>query len=455
MENKTITPTLLLSIVATGLLSFSGVVIETAMNITFPHLMKVFGASLSSIQWLTTSYLLVLSIMIPLSAYFKQRFETKKLFIIAASFFLGGLLVDALAPNLPILIIGRVLQGVGTGISLPMMFNIILEQAPRHQQGLLIGAGNFITATAPAIGPTFGGMLVDSSLGWRSIFWVIIPVVAIALIIGVVSIQQYSEIKYIKLDITGWLNLSLLFSFLILALTQLGQQTRWVLIFGCLALIFLVLTIFWYKKVDSPIIKLSLFKNSWFSGHLIAFILCQFEVMGLAFLLPNLVQILLGKTSFVAGLTMLPGAVLGAVLAPIGGNLLDKYGAVKPIIAGISLETIGVIIFLSVFQNSSVIMLAGVYMIFTLGQGISVPNILTSGLSKMNLKDKADGNAIFNTLQQFAGAAGTSIISIIIATDHTSHQLYGFNHGLVTLTIGLLIDLGVLVTVFAVNNVRA
>ncbi len=455
MKNEKITKNLMCSIVATGLLSFSGIIIETAMNITFPRLMKLFGVPLSTIQWLTTSYLLVLSIMMPLSTYLKRRFKVKKLFIVAALFFLAGLLLDAIAPSLAILIVGRVLQGIGTGISLPMMFNIILEQAPSNRQGLLIGVGNFITATAPAIGPTLGGLLVDSAFGWRMIFWVMVPVVAIALILGATFIQQKSPTTHVKLDVIGWVNLAGLFGFLIIALTQLGQNRSLALIDGVIALFFLASTLIWYRKAKAPIIKLSLFKNSWFSAHLIGYMLCQFSVMGLAFLLPNLVQIMLKQSSFTAGLIMLPGAALGALLSPVGGGLFDRYGAPRPILIGISLEAIAVIGDFLVFRNATALALALIYMIFTLGQGTGVPNILTSGLQPLTPQESVDGNAIFNTLQQFAGAAGTSIISIVIGADHTTTQANGFGHGLLILIGCLVLNLVILSVTFSRRHPKA
>ena len=156
---------LLLSIVATGLMSFTGVVIETAMNVTFPTLMQEFGIHLSTVQWITTGYLLVLAIVIPASAYLKQRFMSRRLFLFANLVFLLGTVMGYFSPTFSVLLLGRLLQGLGTGVALPLMFNIVMEQAPKDRIGMMMGAATLVVAMAPAVGPSVGGMIVND-YGW-------------------------------------------------------------------------------------------------------------------------------------------------------------------------------------------------------------------------------------------------------------------------------------------------
>lgn len=125
--NAKISPKVIGAIIATGLMSFCGVIVETAMNITFPTLMVEFGVATNTVQWLTTLYLLVVASMVPLSATLKRRFKTKNLFLVAISFFIIGVALDGIAPAFWVLLLGRAVQGLGTGIALPLMFNIILN----------------------------------------------------------------------------------------------------------------------------------------------------------------------------------------------------------------------------------------------------------------------------------------------------------------------------------------
>ena len=130
---------LILSVIAAGLLSFTGVVVATSMNVTFPTLMKEFRVDTAMVQWITTGYLLVLSVIIPLSSFLKKRFRMKQLFVFAISIFMIGTILCMLAPTFALLLAGRLMQGVGTGIALPLMFNIVLEQAPLDKMGFMIG----------------------------------------------------------------------------------------------------------------------------------------------------------------------------------------------------------------------------------------------------------------------------------------------------------------------------
>ena len=150
------------AIVATGLMSFCGVIVETSMNIAFPTLMREFGVSTNVISWMTSIYLLAISIIVPISAILKSSYKTKNLFLTANVLFLLGLIVDAIAPSFVFLLLGRVIQGIATGIALPLMFNIILEQVSKSKIGTMMGVGNLITGAAPALGPTFGGIVINS-----------------------------------------------------------------------------------------------------------------------------------------------------------------------------------------------------------------------------------------------------------------------------------------------------
>ena len=153
------------------------------MNITFPALMSHFGIGTSSVQWMTTLYLLVVVSITPLSAALKRRFRSRTLFLCANLLFLIALIIDALAPVFPLLLLGRAIQGLGTSIALPLMFTIILQEIPTNRIGTMMAVGTLITAIGPAVGPTFGG-LIATTIGWRFVFIILIPVLLVSLVTG-------------------------------------------------------------------------------------------------------------------------------------------------------------------------------------------------------------------------------------------------------------------------------
>lgn len=147
------------AVIATGMMSFAGVLIETAMNVTFPTLINQFQLTTAQVQWVTTIYLLMISIIVPLSTYLTRNFSLRSLFLLSNLLFLAGIIVDFFSPTFFILLLGRLLQGAATGIALPLMFHIILTFAPMNRRGAMMGVGTLTTAIAPAIGPTYGGNL--------------------------------------------------------------------------------------------------------------------------------------------------------------------------------------------------------------------------------------------------------------------------------------------------------
>lgn len=194
------------AVIATGMMSFAGVLIETAMNVTFPTLINQFQLTTAQVQWVTTIYLLMISIIVPLSTYLTKNFSIRSLFLLSNLLFLAGIIIDFFSPTFLILLLGRLLQGAATGIALPLMFHIILTFAPMNRRGAMMGVGTLTTAIAPAIGPTYGGILT-SNFTWNHIFLFLIPVLLLSLVIGLVSIPTVPVKKSGRLDLSSVLGL--------------------------------------------------------------------------------------------------------------------------------------------------------------------------------------------------------------------------------------------------------
>ncbi|AIS08986.1 hypothetical protein LACWKB8_0713 [Lactobacillus sp. wkB8] len=417
---------LICSIFAAGLMSFSGVLIETAGNVTFPVLMNDFHVNMATVQWMTTGYLLVASIIMPLSAYLKRNFSSRKLFVTAAVLFICGLLIDAAANQFIFLVLGRVIQGAGAGIAIPLMFNIILERTPLDKIGLLMGIGTMITAVAPALGPTFGGLVVNT-LGWRYIFIFIIPVMIISLIMGLTFITgETGQVKHTKLDVVGFISIALTFIGLIFAFSNLStilQKPLMFIIPLVIGVISLVVFIKHSLNTSNPLINIRVFKKTKFTQGITAYFIFQVNTLGLSFILPNYVQIVNHSTAMTAGLLLLTGGLVGAIMSPISGRLLDNYGAQKPIMTGAVFEIIGGLlycIFASSLTSGKIILF---YAITMLGIGLVMGDTMTASIGQLAESENTDGNGLFNMAQQFAGAVGTAIISAIMQfVEQTSSQ---------------------------------
>ncbi len=419
---KKIDARLILSIVAAGIMSFSGVVVETAMNVTFPTLMEEFGIGTSTVQWITTGYLLVLACIIPASSYLKKRFRTKTLFVAAICMFIAGTVMSAVTPVFSLLLAGRLIQGVGTGIALPLMFNIVLEQVPEERLGLMMGIASMITAIAPAVGPSVGGLIV-SSFGWRMIFITLLPLLALAFLFGIFSIRQVAETKKVSFRVMDYLFLAVGFASFIFA-TSTASEAGWTSLPVIVMFVVSILAIvkFYRRSVrsDAPLIDVKVFRYRPFAFSVLAILLIQFICLGLGFLIPNYAQIVSGQGALLAGCLLLPGCFAGAVLSPVSGRILDRFGAKRPILAGNLFIMIALFCFSIFSHNLTTGPVFVFYLCFALGQSFSVGNSMTNGLSHLPPEKNPDGNAVINTLQQLAGAVGTSVVSTIVASAQAS-----------------------------------
>lgn len=417
MSTQKISIKVYLAILAAGIMSFSGILIETAMNITFPTVMAEFKISTDTVQWLTTSYLLVIAIIVPISSFLKKRFSNKHLFITANLLFMVGTVLAIFSQSFSLLLIGRVIQGVGTGISLPLMFNIILEQAPSNKLGTMMGIGSLITAIAPALGPTFGGILL-TTLGWRYIFIFILPLLLISLITGLATISTHHSPEKVEFDVTSFVLIIFTFFGLIYGISNVSKYGLLsVVVLGSLGIGIVSLLLFIIRsfRIENPLLDLSVFKVQSFSHHAINTFLFLACMLGMSFLIPNYIQIVNQKSAFVAGLLVLPGAAIGAILSPIAGKVLDRLGSFKPLLFGTVVALFALIGFSMLGQKLSLIQIVILFVIYFIGLSFVMGNTMTTGLKDINKNQIPSGNAIFNTIQQFAGAVGTSAVSTIVS----------------------------------------
>lgn len=324
----------------------------------------------------------------------------------------------AAAPAFSLLLAGRLIQGIGTGIALPLMFNIVLEQVPEERLGLMMGIASLITAMAPAVGPSLGGLIVNN-FGWRMIFITLLPLLVLSLLFGIFSIRQVTGIRRVSFQLAEYLFLAAGFACFIFA-TSTASKSGWtsVPVLGLFLASVLSVAIFCRQsfRSESPLIDLTVFECQPFTFSVLVLVLIQFICLGLGFLIPNYAQLVSGQDAFTAGCLLLPGCLAGAVLSPVSGRFLDRFGAPRPILLG-NICIICALICFSIFSGRlAAVPVIIFYLFFALGQGFSVGNSMTNGLSHLAPEKNPDGNAVINTLQQLAGAVGTSVVSTIVAS---------------------------------------
>lgn len=406
---------LLSAIISIGLLSFLGIVVETALNITFPQLTKYFSIPINQVQWLTTGYMLVSTSLIPLGSFFLKRFRVVTLFRVSCLSFLVGTLIASFSNSFNLVLLGRLCQGIADGIALPLMFAVILHQVPKKKVGTFMGIGSLVIAFAPAVGPIYGGIIQDT-LNWHFLFIILIPMIIVTWLLGELSIEQSSPIHYVPFDVRGGICLTIFLStalMFIVNLTANSSSLKLNLILLGTVFFSVLLFLLNEKNKSHKLLELALFKNKRFLQLLSAFFLLQFSSLSMSYLIPNVLQILFDQSPGLVGFLVAPAAVIDAVLSVVAGIIYDKTTPSLPIISGctiIGLTFLGANLF-----TPSIGGLVLIYMLFMVGLSFSYSNIMTYSLSKLPAGLVNDGNSIYMTVQAYSGAVGIAISSSVVS----------------------------------------
>ncbi|WP_442892104.1 MFS transporter [Companilactobacillus sp. HBUAS59699] len=407
-----------LSIAAVGLLSFISILVETSMNVTFPTLTKDLSVSLGTVQWLTTGYLLLTTIIMSTTAYVLKKFAPLKIFSFAVIFCFIGSITCLVAPSFPVLLTGRLLQAISAGLSIPLMFNLIFVEVPSSKIGLYTGFASIIVSLAPALGPTYGGV-VSGLWSWRAIFAGIAPLIVIVAILGWFTIRGTARgVEGINFDYFSVAGLAIIFSMILFTFDQAGSH-GW---FSSQFLIWSIITVVifgifaWYNsKTDRQLIDFSILKNHLLRLRLFSYFGLQFINIGLSFLLPIFAQTVLKLDTSHAGIMLLPGSLLGAAVGPIAGSIYDKKGATIPMMISGVLVTLGAGMFFIFSDHLSFVAIILLYSLLRIGFNFGFGTSLSDGSIQVQGSKKSDQNSLFSMMQQYAGSLGTNVLSVVIS----------------------------------------
>lgn len=392
---------------------FIGLFGETALNVAMTDLMQIFNVGSSTIQWLTTGYLLTMGVLVPLSGLLNQRFTTRQLFITSLIFSMTGALIGALAPSFGVLMVSRIVQAVGTALMLPLMFNTILIIFPIEKRGAAMGLVGLVIMFAPAIGPTIAGLLVES-LSWHYIFWISLIFLAVALLIGIFKMKNVSTTSKPRIDLLSMLLSTVGFGGIVFGFSSAGEgEGGWtsptVLVSLAIGLVALIIFTIRQLKMTTPLLDLRAFKYPMFAIGSLLVGLCFMVILSSMLVLPMYLQTALAFSTLSAGLILLPASALNGILAPFMGKLFDKYGPKWIVLPGLVLVSIALWMFSTVSLSSTVTFIIAVHILMMIGVSMIMMPAQTNGLNQLPPQLYPHGTAIMNTFQQVFGAIGTAV----------------------------------------------
>nr|WP_179295419.1 DHA2 family efflux MFS transporter permease subunit [Bacillus sp. FJAT-45350] len=412
MKNQYNTRAIMAALLMCG---FVGMFSETALNIAMTNLMEVFQISATTAHWLTTGFLLTLGILMPMSGLLLLMFTTRQLFVASLISLILGTLIAALAFSFEMLMIGRVLQAVGMGLLLPLMFNTVLVIYPPEKRGAAMGFVGLVIMFAPATGPTIGGLLIQY-LTWHYIFWLSLPLLVIGLLIGLKYLENVTDVTKPRIDLLSVLLSTIGFGGVVYGFSKAGEGVEgWsgmiVIVVGLIALVLFILR---QNFMHEPMLNLRVFKYPMYVVGMLLVLSCMMIIMSSMIILPMFLQTGAGLSVFIAGLMLLPGSALNGILSPLVGRLFDKYGPKWLVTPGLILVTVMLWFFTTLSPVSSVTFIVALHIGLMVGVAMIWMPAQTNGLNQLPPELYPHGTAVLNTLQQVAGAIGIAIaISIL------------------------------------------
>ncbi|WP_094096095.1 DHA2 family efflux MFS transporter permease subunit [Paenibacillus physcomitrellae] len=398
---------------------------QTIMSVATPELMTDFSITATTAQWLTTGYMLVNGVLIPITAYLMLRFTTRQLFQASMILFLIGTIVSAFSDTFSVLLIGRLIQAAGAGIIMPLLTNVILTIFPVEKRGAAMGMVGFAIIFAPAIGPTLAGYILEN-YAWETMFYGMIPLAVIVIACGFIYLKNVSETQRSKMDIISVILSTIGFGALLYGFSSAGSkgwssaEVLWSIAAGVVAL-----GLFTWKQLASrkPLLDLRAFKYNMFSLTLIINIAATMMMYADMMLLPLYLQNARGFTALESGLLMLPGALIMGFLMPVTGRLFDRFGAKWLSIIGLAITLLTTFSFTNLTDSTSYIFLILMSTGRRIGMALFLMPLQTAGLNQLPSKLSAHGTAISNTVRQVAGAVGTSLLVTVMTSRTTTHLM--------------------------------
>ncbi len=392
---------------------------ETIFSVALPSVMKDLDIPATTGQWLSTGYMLVNGIVIPLSAFLIQKYSARRLFITAMTLFSIGTIIAGFAPGFEVLITARMIQASGAAIMMPLLMNFMLTSFPPHKRGMAMGLFGLVFMVAPAIGPTFAGWILTFS-DWRALFHIVSPIAIIVLLLGILLLKDTSvKNKEIKIDIASMILSSFGFGGLLYGFSSAGSHgwsDQRVYISLAIGVISLTLFIIRQFKLEVPMLNFRVYKSPMFALSSAVSVVISMAMFSAMLLLPLYVQDVRGISTFKSGLLMLPASLIMAVMMPINGKLFDKIGARFLAVPGLVITIVTTYMFSQLTLETSYGTLMILYAMRMFGMSMVMMPVMTNGLNSLPQRLYPHGTAMNSTLQQISGALGSAIMITIMTS---------------------------------------
>jgi DHA2 family lincomycin resistance protein-like MFS transporter len=411
--------------------SFIATFNETFLNVALTPIMNDFGVNAGTVQWVTTAYMLMAAIMVPLTGFLYRKFPTKPLTVTATALLLLGSVLGLLSPNFPLLIVARVVQALGTGMLTPIAMNVVLAVAPRNKIGTYMGLTAAMTTLGPACGPIVSGFLL-AVVDWHLLFGAFAALVAVALVLALVLMPNVGVLSNPKLDVASMCMVSVGLVGLLYGITSLFEGDPAV---GGVALVVGVaaLALFVHRqgRIAEPFVDLRPFTNPGFNLGIVLILCALMVVFSMNIILPMFMQGALGYTALEAALTLLPACILSVVLAPVAGRVYDRIGLGAMALAGTALVAVFAFALSHLTADSTSLVIVLLYAPIIIGVGLVIGPSQSFALSRLDHELYPHGVTVASATFQVGGSLGSSLFVGVLGGVQAANMQLGATEALV------------------------
>jgi len=404
----------------------------TIVNVALPTLGRDFKTSISTIQWVPTIYLLAFASVIPLTGWAGERFGVRRVWLASLVTFMLGSLLCGLSWSVGALIAFRVLQGLGGGMILPLGQTILAQSAGPQRMGRVMSIIGVPMLRAPIFGPVIGGSIVGSA-SWRRIFFVNLPVVAVARLVAMRLLPSAPPRPHERLDALGLTLLSGGIAVFVYGLAETGARGTVMDAVPLTALVvgLLLVTVFSRHalRTHNPLIDIRLFATRGFATAAATNLVLGIALFGVALLLPLYFQIVRGRGPLATGLLLIPQGLGAACAMPLAGMLTDKMGAKRVVPAGVGVALLGVAAYTQIGAHTAYWYLAASLFVIGAGLGSTITPSMAVAYQTLSREAVPRATSALNTIQRIAGSVGTALLAVTLQRSMKS-ELPGFHGGL-------------------------
>ena len=397
---------------------------ETIMINAIPDLKEHFGVGNGAAQWLTTAFMLTMAVVIPVTGWFLQRVTTRQAFGLAMVVFCTGTLLAALTPSSMfwLLIVARVIQATGTAVMMPLLMTTLMNVVPENDRGRVMGNVTLAMSVAPALGPAVSGLIL-STLSWRWMFGLVLPIAALIGIAGLRRLKNVGEPTAGSIDVLSVVLSAIGFGGLVYGLSLVGKDDAPVSPYLLIGGAAVVLALFVWRQISlqrggSPLLDLRTLTHPTYAKALVLMAFAFMGFLGSMLLVPLYLQDVRGLTPLQTGLLMMPGGLAMGLLGPRVGRAFDRVGGRPLVIPGSIGITVALGLFTQIGTSTPYALILGAHVLLMVSLACVFTPVFTLGLGAVPPQLYSHASSLLGALQQVAGAMGAAL-SVAVLTSRS------------------------------------